>query len=88
MRSHIGLLNYWDTPESEIIKRMECPAYSQDLNSLGHTLDILVKCFSKIPHPPQTRKELNNSVREEWLNASQEVDIINNTCKMCIIVRR
>ncbi|GFW52263.1 transposable element Tcb1 transposase [Trichonephila clavipes] len=75
--------------QSEDITRMDCPAYSPDLNRIEHVWDMLRRRIAARQPPPTCLPELRMTLLDEWCNIPQ--DQIDNLilsmprrCKACI----
>ncbi|GFS78441.1 transposable element Tcb2 transposase [Trichonephila clavipes] len=52
--------------ESEDITRMDWPAYSPDLNPIGHVWDVLGRRIAARLHHPENTQQLKQMLIEEW----------------------
>ncbi|GFV40709.1 transposable element Tcb2 transposase [Trichonephila clavipes] len=52
--------------DSEGITRMDCPAYSPDLNPIKHVWDALGRCIAARLHHPENTQQLKQMLIEEW----------------------
>ncbi|GBM75361.1 Transposable element Tcb1 transposase [Araneus ventricosus] len=75
--------------QSGDITRMDWPAYSPDLNPIGHVWDMLGRRIAARQPPPTCLPELRRALLDEWCNIPQ--DQIDNLilsmprrCKACI----
>ncbi|GFW80261.1 transposable element Tcb1 transposase [Trichonephila clavipes] len=75
--------------QSEVITRMDCPAYSPDLNPIEHVWDMLGRRIAARQPPPICLPEFRRELLGKWCNIPQ--DQIDNLilsmptrCKACI----
>ncbi|GFU04415.1 transposable element Tcb1 transposase [Trichonephila clavipes] len=75
--------------QSEDVTRMDCPAYSPDLNPIEHMRDMLVRRIAARQPPPTCLPKRRRALLDEWCNIPQ--DQTNNLilsmprrCKTCI----
>ncbi|GFT88480.1 transposable element Tcb1 transposase [Trichonephila clavipes] len=75
--------------QSEVITRMDWPAYSPDLNPIEHVWDMVGRRLAARQPPPTCLPELRRELLDEWCNIPQ--DQIHNLilslprrCKACI----
>ncbi|GFX47959.1 integrase catalytic domain-containing protein [Trichonephila clavipes] len=54
--------------QSEDITRMDCPAYSPDLNPIEHVWDMLGRRIAARQPPPTCLPELRRALLDEWCN--------------------
>ncbi|GFY12487.1 transposable element Tcb2 transposase [Trichonephila clavipes] len=59
--------------ESEYITRMDCPAYSPDLNPIEHVWDALGRRSAARLHHPENTQQLKQMLIEEWVLLPQEM---------------
>ncbi|GFW95055.1 transposable element Tcb2 transposase [Trichonephila clavipes] len=59
--------------ESEDITRMDCPAYSPDLNPLEHVWNALGRRIAARLHHPENTQQLKQMLIEEWALLPQEM---------------
>ncbi|GFY04170.1 DDE_3 domain-containing protein [Trichonephila clavipes] len=76
--------------QSEDIPRMDCPAYSSDLNPIEQVWDMLCRRIAAHQPPPTCLLKLRMALLDEWCNIPQ--DQIDNLilsmprhCKACIV---
>ncbi|GFY14333.1 transposable element Tc1 transposase [Trichonephila clavipes] len=59
--------------ESEDITRMDCPAYSPDLNPIEHVWYALGRRIAACLHHPENTQQLKQMLIEEWVLLPQEM---------------
>ncbi|GFX43688.1 transposable element Tcb2 transposase [Trichonephila clavipes] len=78
--------------ESEDITRMDCPAYSPDLNPIEHVWDALARRIAARLNHPENTQQLKQMLIEEWVLLPQEmlhqlVLSMRRRCEATIAVR-
>ncbi|GFW01461.1 transposable element Tc3 transposase [Trichonephila clavipes] len=58
--------------QSEDITRMNCPAYSPDLNPIEHVWDMLGRRIAACQPAPTCLPELKRALLDEWCNIPQD----------------
>ncbi|GFX06328.1 transposable element Tcb2 transposase [Trichonephila clavipes] len=58
--------------QSEDITRIDCPAYSPDLNPIEHVWDMLGRRIAARQTPPTCLPELRRTLLDEWCNIPQD----------------
>ncbi|GFW13083.1 transposable element Tcb2 transposase [Trichonephila clavipes] len=75
----------------EKIMRMECPAYSPDMNPIEYVWDALGRRVAGRQPPPQTLQELERALLEEWdripLVINSIIDSMPQRCSTLLAVR-
>ncbi|GFW63499.1 transposable element Tcb2 transposase [Trichonephila clavipes] len=78
--------------ESEDITRMDCPAFSPDLNPIEHVWDALDSRIAARLHHPENTRQLKLKMIEEWARLPQEMLLqlvlsMRTRCEATIAVR-
>ncbi|GFW78602.1 transposable element Tcb1 transposase [Trichonephila clavipes] len=73
----------------EDITRVDCPAYSPDLNPIEHVWDMLGRRIAACHLPPTCQVEIRRALLDEWCNISQDQNdnlilSMPRRCKACI----
>ncbi|GFV94402.1 transposable element Tcb1 transposase [Trichonephila clavipes] len=58
--------------QSEDITRMDCPAYSPDLNQIEYVWDMLCRRIAARQPPPTCLPEIWRALLDEWCNIPQD----------------